>query len=200
MTGALRDDDRVSLADFEEMLADKPEGEKWELIGGRVTKMMVGAAWEHHAIIDNIGLAVSNHLRTKKMPCRVFRESFYLKKAFDDLSALPDIMVFCGPLRPGQTSIDDPLMLFEVVSKGSQARDRMTKRVAYQKLPDLRDYILVERDSVHVDHYIRREDGWHGMPPLDTLSATLDLATIELQLPVAEIYRDVFSGEKVHEK
>ena len=28
MTGALRDDERVSLADFEEMLADKPEGEK----------------------------------------------------------------------------------------------------------------------------------------------------------------------------
>ena len=197
MTGALRDETRVSLADFEEMLADKPEDEKWELIDGRVYKPMVGAAWEHHAIIDNIGLAVSNHLRTKNMPCCVFRESFYLKKAFDELAALPDVMVFCGPLKPGQTSIDDPLILFEVVSKGSQARDRMAKRVAYQRLPSLRDYILVERDSVHVDHYIRREDGWHGMPPLDTLGATLDLATIELQLPVAEIHRDVFSAGPV---
>ncbi len=39
----------MSLADFEEMLPDKPSDEKWELIGGRVIRMMVGARWEHHA-------------------------------------------------------------------------------------------------------------------------------------------------------
>ena len=193
MTGALRDDDHVSLADFEEMLADKPEDEKWELIGGRVYKLMVGAAWEHKQIILNLTLAVNNHLRAMKSPCRGYDESFWLKDKAQELGVFPDLLVFCGPLTPGQTSIDDPLILFEVVSKGSQARDRMAKRVAYQRLPSLRDYILVERDSVHIDHYIRRDDGWHGMPPLDTLSATLELATIELLLPVADIYRDVFS-------
>lgn len=191
MTGALRDPDRVSLADFEEMLADKPEDEKWELIDGHVYKGMVGAVLEHHLIIDNIGLALSNHFRANQMPCRAFRETFYLKKSFDELSALPDVMVRCGPLRPGQTSIDDPLILFEVVSKGSQARDRMTKRVAYQQLPSLQHFILVERDSVLVDHYIRRTDGWHGEPPLDKLAASLHLAAIDLTLPVAEVYRDV---------
>lgn len=183
--------ERVSLADFEEMLADRPEDEKWELIDGRVYKSMVGAAWEHHVIIDNIGLAISNHLRAKGLPCRVFRESYYLKKAFDDLAALPDVMVRCGPMKPGQTSIDDPIILFEVVSKGSQARDRMNKRIAYQRLPSLQHYILVERDSVLIDHYIRRNDGWHGEPPLDTLSATLSLSGINFTLPVGEIYRDV---------
>ena len=192
MTGALRDADPVSLADFEEMLADKPEGEKWELIGGRVYKMMIGAAWEHKQIILNLTLAVNNHLRSRNSPCRGFDESFWLKDLSQDLGVFPDLLVFCGPLQPGQTSIDDPIVLFEVVSKGSQARDRMTKRVAYQQLPSLRDYILVERDSIHVDHYVRRDDGWHGLPPLDTMSATLDLTTIELKLPVADIYRDVF--------
>jgi Uma2 family endonuclease len=191
MTGALRDTDRVTLADFEEMLADKPDDEKWELIDGRVYKMMVGAAWEHHFIIDNVGFAVSNHLRAKMLPCRAFRESFYLKKAFDALAALPDVMVRCGPLRPGQTSIDDPLVLFEVVSPGSEARDRMTKRMAYQRLPSLQHYILVERDRVLVDHYVRREDGWHGEPPLETLDATLKIAAIDFTLPVADIYQDV---------
>lgn len=185
--------ERVSLTDFEEMLADRPEDEKWELIDGHVYKSMVGAAWEHHVIIDNIGLAISNHLRAKGLPCRVFRESFYLKKAFDDLAALPDVMVRCGPMKPGQTSVEDPMILFEVVSKGSQARDRMNKRVAYQRLPSLQHYILVERDSVLIDHYIRRDDGWHGEPPLDALSATLSLAAIDLTLPVAEIYRDVIA-------
>lgn len=186
--------ERVSFTDFDEMLAEKPEHEKWELIDGRVYKMMVGATWEHHVIIDNIGLAVSNHLRATGLPCRVFRESFYLKKAFDDLAALPDVMLRCGPLKPGQTAIDDPLILFEVVSKGSQARDRMSKRIAYQRLPSLNHYVLVERDSVLIDHYIRRDDGWHGEPPLDTLSAKLALAAIDLELSAADIYRDVIAA------
>jgi Uma2 family endonuclease len=186
--------ERVSLADFEEMLSDCPEDEKWELIDGRVYKSMVGAAWEHHVIIANIDHAISAHLRAKGLPCRVFRESFYLKKAFDDLAALPDVMVRCGPMKPGQTSVEDPIILFEVVSKGSQARDRMNKRVAYQRLPSLQHYILVERDSVLIDHYIRREDGWHGEPPLDALSATLTLSAIDLTLSVAEIYRDVIEA------
>jgi Uma2 family endonuclease len=192
--GPLTKSDRITLADFEEMLIDRPEHEKWELIDGTIYKSMVGAAWEHHVIIDNIGLAVSNHLRTKGMPCRVFRESFYLKKAFDELAALPDVMVRCGPLNPGQTSIEDPLILFEVVSKGSQSRDRLTKRVAYQRLPSLQHYILVERDSVMVDHYIRRDDGWHGEPPLTQPNAKLALKAIDFILLIADIYRDVISA------
>jgi hypothetical protein len=31
----------MSLDDFEELLADKPADERWELLGGRVTRMMV---------------------------------------------------------------------------------------------------------------------------------------------------------------
>lgn len=192
MTGALRSDDRVSLADFEEMLADKPEGEKWELIDGRIYKSMVGATWEHHVIIANIDYAISAHLRTKAIPCRTFRETFYLKELSDELNALPDLMVRCGPLPSGATFINDPLVLFEVVSRGSQARDRMTKRIAYQRLPSLKHYVLIERDRILVDHYVRRDDGWHGEPPLETLADTLRLAAIDFMMPVAEIYRDVY--------
>jgi Uma2 family endonuclease len=184
--------DRVSLADFEEMLADKPEGEKWKLIDGHVYKLQVGAAWEHHVIIDNICLMLSNHFRATGRPCRAFRESFYLRDPGIELSSLPDVMVRCGPLAPGQTSVADPIVLFEVVSKGSEARDRLTKRIAYQRLPSLRHYVLVERDSVLVDHYIRRDDGWYGEPPLDALDQKLTLDALDLSLPVAEIYRDVF--------
>ena len=41
----------MSLDDFEELLADKPADEKWELLGGRVVRMMVGARWEHNRIV-----------------------------------------------------------------------------------------------------------------------------------------------------
>ena len=194
MSNLLSKADRVSLADFEEMLADKPEDEKWELIDGRVYKGMVGAAWEHKQIVLNLTLSVNNHLRSTRSSCRGYDETFWLREKLQDLGVFPDLTVFCGPLKPGQTSVDDPVVLFEIVSKGSQARDRMTKRMAYQRLPSLQHYVLIERDSVLVDHYVRREDGWHGEPPLETLGDQLTIAAIDLKLPVGDIYRDVFAA------
>ena len=44
----------MSLDDFEELLADKPADEKWELLGGRVVRMMVGARWEHNRIYRDV--------------------------------------------------------------------------------------------------------------------------------------------------
>ena len=48
----------MDFDDFEELLLDRPEHEKWELIGGRVIRGMVGARWEHNRIVANISSAL----------------------------------------------------------------------------------------------------------------------------------------------
>jgi Uma2 family endonuclease len=194
MNSTIRKAERMSLDDFEELLFDRPEDEKWELIDGVLVKGMVGARVEHHIIIDNIGYALRSHFERNRLPCRVFRESFFLKKRENDLAALPDVMVRCGKIEPGATSIDDPIVLFEVVSPGSEGKDRLIKRIAYQRLPSLQHYVLVERDRPFIDHYIRTADGWRGEVPLETLDAVLKLPAIEFEMAVAEIYRDVITA------
>ena len=191
MNSAMRKAERMSLDDFEELLLNKPEDEKWELIGGVLVKGMVGTRWEHHVIISNIDYALHDHFRRSRMPCRVFRESFFLKKRDHDLAALPDVMVRCGKDVPGATSVDDPVVLFEIVSPGSEGKDRLAKRIAYQRLQRLQHYVLVERDRPFIDHYVRTAEGWRGEVPLESLNAVLRLAAIEFEMPVAEIYRDV---------
>ncbi len=126
--------DCMSLDDFEELLPDKPRDETRELIGGRVVRMMTGARWEHHFIVQNINFALSRHLRGSGSTCHVFTESFRLKEDAIDSSLLPDVIVRCGPMAPGATSLNDPTVLVD---------------------------------------------------------ATLDLATLDLSIPLAEIYRDV---------
>ena len=182
---------RLSLDDFEDLLFQKPEDEKWELIDGRVIKSMVGARWEHHFIIDNVGLAISNHLRDKTLPCRVFRETFFVRQQDIDLSALPDLMVRCGPMPPGVNSIEDPSILIEVVSPGSVERDRSGKRLAYQQLASLETFVLIERDRMLVDVYQRTAQGFVSAAPLVTPEAKLLLPSIGFEMTIAEIYRDV---------
>mgnify|MGYP003393289497 CR=1 FL=1 len=182
----------MSFDDFEELLQDKPEDARWELINGRVIRGMVGAVFEHHAIIGNLDLAISNHLREKGRECRTYRETFYLKERMNDLSALPDLMVRCGPHPRGATSVDDPMIIVEIVSPGSVKRDRLEKRVAYQALPSLQTYVLIERDQVMIDVYERTPAGFVGNAPLQLATDILKLPAIEFEMPVTELYRDVF--------
>ena len=57
---AFADYEYMSSDDFEEALADKPRGERWELIGGRVVRSMVGARWEHNYLVQKLSRASGN--------------------------------------------------------------------------------------------------------------------------------------------
>ena len=183
----------MSLDDFEELLADKPADEKWELISGRVVRMMVGARWEHNRIIANLLTSLMSSLRAKGSSCRPFSETFYLKDHALDLAALPDVIVRCGSLDADATSLNDPVVLVEVVSKGSEQRDRWEKWGSYQHLGSLKHYVLVERDRIAIDVIDRMETGWFNRPRLEASADLLKLPAIDFEMSVAEVYRDVFA-------
>lgn len=187
----------MDLDDFEELLADKPENEKWELIGGRVVRLMVGARWTHHRIVQNINLFVANRLRESGSGCRTYTETFWLKEQFLRLAVFPDVMVHCGRPDRDDTSVSDPTVLFEVVSPGSERRDRGEKASLYRRLPSLQHFVLVERDRPELTVDARRADrGWTFGEPLEGLDAVLTLSAIGVDLPLSEIYRDVIEGPR----
>ena len=183
--------DRMDLDDFEELLADKPRDEKWELIGGRVVKMMTGARWEHHLIVRNLDDNIYDRLRRTGSPCRVYTEAFRLRERSMDSSLLPDVMVRCGPLPPGATAWNDPVVLVEVMSDGSIGRDRIEKWRGCQTLPSLQHHVLVERDKALIEVFDRAGEAWFKQRMIEGLDATLDLSALDLTIPLAEIYRDV---------
>jgi len=194
MGNASAEFETMDFDDFEELLADKPRNERWELIGGRVVRMMVGARWEHAQIVQNVARHLGNRFEEADSPCRVFTETFYLKSRPLDAAMLPDVLVVCGDLEPGATSIDNPTVLFEVLSPGTEARDRFEKWRIYQQLPALQHYVLVARDRPHLEVYDRADGDWNGFRVLDGLDAVLDLPAIRISLPLQAIYRQVFSS------
>jgi len=183
--------DHTAVEDFEEMLPDRPGDETWQLIGGRVVAMAAGGRWEHHQIVGNLQLALANHFRRRGMPCRVFRETFWLREPALALQVLPDIMVHAGPLEPRQASISDPIVVIEVVSRGSAYRDRQEKRALYQKLPSVQEIALVALDAPAVELVRRGEaDDW-VLRTLEGIDAVLRLESIGFAAPLAELYLDV---------
>lgn len=179
----------MALGDFEDLLADKPIDEKWELIGGRVVRAPAGARWEHRRIVQNVMVLLVDHIRRTGSRTHVFTETFPLKQKHLDLAALPDVMVRHGQLPAGACSLDDPVILMEIVSPGSAQRDRIEKWDQYRHLDSLRRYALIDRDRMHIEVFERTAKGW----ALDILDAEGSLALPEVGavLPLSDIYLDV---------
>lgn len=183
----------MSLDDFEELLADAPDDERWELISGRVVRMMVGTRWEHNRIISNLGDGLDVRFRRNLSPCRTLRETFRLKEEGSSSSLLPDLLVFSSRPAPGATSLADASILVEVLSEGTRRRDREDKWAVYHTLPSLRHYVLVTRDRPHVEVIDRGEKDWIGHRIADGLDGNLTLPGFGIAIPLREIYADVFA-------
>ena len=82
-------------------------------------------------------------------------------------------------------------MIFEVLSPSTEVFDRGDKFVRCKKLESLTDYVLVSAAQVMIEHHARQTDGsWVSRQyeqPIDVLS----LASVDVELPLAEIYERV---------
>lgn len=180
----------MSLDDFEELLADQPADERWELIAGRVVRMMVGARWEHNRILSNLGAGLDARFRAAGSPCRTLRETFRYRENELSASLLPDLIVHCEPLARGATFLSDPTVVIEVLSEGTKRRDREEKWAVYREIASLRHYVLVERDQPHVETIERVGADWSGFRIAQGIDAALRLSAIAIDMPLAEIYAD----------
>ena len=183
--------DTMSLDDFEDLLPDMPHDQRWELIDGRVIKAMVGARWEHNIISQNIAYGLRQQLRARNAPCHVFLETFYMKNKSIKSATLPDVMVPCGALPVGATSVDNPVILVEVMSRGSASRDHNEKWRSYRRLVSLQHYVLVERDRPCIYVFDRAGEAWANLRSLEGLDAVLDLPAQGLSVSLAKVYEDV---------
>lgn len=97
------------------------------------------------------------------------------------LYTYPDAMLVCGKVEfaPGRKDVvANPLLIVEVLSDSTQSYDRGDS---------FAHYLLVHQDRPLVEHHQRTERGW--LPTeVAGLDASLDLETIDLSIPLHEVF------------
>ncbi len=84
-----------------------------------------------------------------------------------------------------ETSLVNPVLLFEVLSTSTTDYDRGAKLEHYKTIPTLREVLLVAQPERRVEHHRRVEgDRW--------VAATFTTGTIELALGVSLVLADVY--------
>jgi Uma2 family endonuclease len=175
-----------------EYLAFERRGEmKSDYLEGEIFAM-AGASRQHNRITLNVALALETQLETRD--CEVFASEMRVRTP-TDLFTYPDVVVACGPARFEDSELDtllNPVLIVEVLSKSTEAYDRVTKLAHYRTLPSLREVLLMAQDKVHVEQLVRQAGSEWLFREIDDLAASLELPSVGCSLSLRRVYRKVF--------
>jgi Uma2 family endonuclease len=158
--------------------------ERYELARGQLMPMAGGSA-AHNDIQVNLLTALRARLRGG--PCRPNGPDLLLR--IDDRTGrFPDASVACGERGPNY--LTEPVVLLEILSESSEARDRGEKRRDYQRLPSLAHYVLIDQAAARVEVFSRVEGSWL-FQEIEGLDGSLRLDVLDVTLPLAELYERV---------
>ncbi|HEX4078360.1 MAG TPA: Uma2 family endonuclease [Rhizomicrobium sp.] len=143
---------------------------------------MTGGTIAHDQITFNVRKALDERLSGK--PCRPFGPNVKIIAAAK--VRYPDGIVTCSPTKPEATAIDDPVIVFEVVSEDSARTDRIEKLREYQATPAIQCYVILEQKSVGATVFSRRGDIWTAAAL--TEGDLLRMPEIGVEIPIIEFY------------
>lgn len=146
---------------------------------------MVGVTGAHSTIQMNLLGLLFNRLRGHR--ARVFGSS--LKICADRSIRYPDAFIVCSPVAAQATVVDDPVVVFEILSDSTSFRDRIVKNREYRATPSIQRYVILEQTRPAATVYARAGNDWVADVVLG--DADLVLPEIGISLPMAEIYDGV---------
>lgn len=178
---------RISVAEY--LAGELRSQVKHEYLDGMLYPL-VGARIPHNRIASNVLARLDARLMGH--PCQAFNSDtkIRIEIATQTRFYYPDVSVVCRSNPPEDSFQDEPVLITEVISRRTRRIDEGEKKDAYQTIPSLRVYMLVEQDEPLVTVY-RRVNGGFSREVYTGLDAVIPLPEIDTELPLAEIYSRV---------
>ena len=163
---------------------------KSEYLNGEILAMS-GASLAHTRI--TLDIATELNIQIRGQGCEVITNDMRVKTGPKGAYFYPDVVVFCDEPQFEDNVFDtllNPIIVVEVLSPSTEVYDRGEKFAHYQELTSLREYILVSRDRIRVEHHRLIKTQWvqtefHGQEDV------MPLVSIGCELRLRDIYRRV---------
>lgn len=177
----------MTVADFVAWPGDG-SAKHHELVDGEV-RAMAPASATHGIIQANMARLIGERLAKARRGCVVVTEPAVVPRLRADRNMrVPDLGVTCAPIGPGQIELPDPILLVEILSPGNES-DTRENVWTYATIPSVREILLLRSTRIAAELLRRRPDqSWPETPDVIADGDRFALATVELDLPLAEIY------------
>jgi hypothetical protein len=162
---------------------------KHELVDGEVYAMAGGTS-RHDTICNNLRGELRTQLRGK--PCRV--QGPDLKVRAGENGRYPDALIDCGPLAPTALAAQDPVAVFEVLSRSTAWFDQTKKMRDYDATPSVLTYALISQDEMWALVCTRDAAsrlGIHNAAELEGPDAAIEIPDLGVRLAFADLYEGV---------
>jgi len=148
---------------------------------------MTGASVNHNHIVRNIHRAL--YARLRGSGCYPMGPDDGVA-TIGDAIRYPDAVITCTRTLGTSHVVERPVVVFEVISPGNSAIDRITKVREYLAVPTIHTYVIVEQNSIGLT-MLRRHDSNAWIAATLTADDVLRLHEPDVDLPVAELYETV---------
>ena len=159
---------------------------RYDYIDGYVY-MMAGGTVNHDTIKANVERILWRLLRGSK--CRTYSSD--MRVAVSETRYYhPDVTVGCDPGDRGtKTTVQFPRLVVEVLSPGTETKDRREKLRDYLACPTIEVYLLVDSRSLRMEIYRKTEKKWlyEAFQPEDEI----ELDSLDIHFPLMAAYGDV---------
>ena len=181
---------RYTLEEYFEL--ERTSEERFEFWKGEVF-CLSGVSEEHAEIETNLIVSLKSRLRARG--CRVFPANMRIKVPSAPPYRYADLSALCGGAQfeeiGGVDGLTNPTLIVEVLSPSTEAYDRGDKFTHYKSIPTLREYLLVAQHRPHVTHLYKQGDGTWIHTEANDLASTVELSSLNCELPLSEIYQGV---------
>ena len=162
--------------------------EKSEYYKGEIFAMS-GPKYQHVLISGNIFGQLKNKLKGE--PCQPLNSDMRVHIPKNTLFTYPDISVVCGEpefLNNDEWNLLNPTVIIEVLSPSTKNYDRGDKFNLYRDIPSLKEYILVDSETISIEAFYINTHGHWELKEHKRIDETLQIKTIKVSMKLLEIY------------
>lgn len=122
------------------------------------------------------------------------KQDYWLYVVFN-CATTPDVHPIQNPVKlgwePGTTTVMNPSLIVEVLSKSTKNYDLGDKFIYYRSIPEFKEYILIDQTKYHLMQYAKTPEGQWVLSEQESAEAVLKLRSIEFQINLSDIYENV---------
>jgi Uma2 family endonuclease len=180
--------DKKELSVEEYLQFERESLQKHEFYRGYVFAM-AGAGLRHNMIFSNIFGLLAYHL--KRTPCQPFGSDMRVHIPENTLFTYPDISIFCSDLlssKEDEDTVIRPSVLIEIMSPSTRNYDRGEKFKLYRDIPTLREYVLIDSETINVEVFRINDGGHWELTEHKSISEILAITTVKIDVPLELIY------------
>ncbi|MFM7791736.1 MAG: Uma2 family endonuclease, partial [Microcystis panniformis] len=140
---------------------------------------MTGGTTDHNKIALNFAAYLKFALKGQKY--NIFIGDVKLWIAQYRQATYPDVMLIEGePIyyETGKTTVINPRLIVEFLSKSTQNYDQGDRFLYYRSLPELQEYILISQSSPYIMQYNKTEENKWLLTEYEGENASLSLTSV----------------------